>query len=145
MEWIRDGFTISTEPAAVDRAAVAAALAETYWARGIPAETVYRSIDGSLCFSLRDASRQVGFARVVTDGATVAYLGDVFVLPEFQGRGLGQWLVECVMAHPQLQGMRRWMLVTADAHSLYEKFGFKTLARPEFFMELHNPNVYRKP
>jgi GNAT superfamily N-acetyltransferase len=144
MEWQRDGFTISTDVAAIDRTVVAAALAQSYWATDIPAETVSRSIDGSLCFSIRDAERQVGFARVISDGATVAYLGDVFVLPEFQGRGLGKWLVECVMAHPQLQGMRRWLLATADAHTLYEKFGFKPLARPAMFMELHNPNVYRK-
>lgn len=142
MEWSRDGFVVSTEPGAVDRGAVARFLTQSYWARGIPSETVSKAIDGSLCFSLRDATRQVGFARVITDRATIAYLNDVFVLPEFQGKGLGRWLMECVMSHPELQGLRRWVLVTRDAHKLYSEFGFKALARPEGFMEIHNPNVY---
>ncbi len=103
-----------------------------------------RSIDGSLCFALLEGDQQIGFARVISDRATVAYLGDVFVLPEYRGRGLSKWLVECVLAHPQLQGLRRWVLVTADAHGLYSRFGFKPLARPEGFMELHNPQVYSR-
>lgn len=145
MEWTRDTFSVSTDPGAIDHAVVARYLADSYWARNIPPETVARSADGSLCFSLRDSTRQIGFARVVTDRATIAYLGDVFVLPEFQGKGLGRWLVECVMSHPDLQGLRRWILVTRDAHELYEQFGFRRLARPEGFMELHNPDVYSPP
>src|SRR5262245_42985403 len=129
MEWSRDGFTVSTAPAAVDHAVVAGFLAGSYWAHGIPLEVVSKSIEGSLCFSLRDATRQVGFARVITDRATIAYLGDVFILPDLQGRGLGHWLMECVMSHPELQGLRRWVLVTRDAHKLYAEFGFKALAR----------------
>jgi GNAT superfamily N-acetyltransferase len=142
MEWSRNGFVVSTEPGTVDRDAVARFLAQSYWARGIPVEIVSKAIDGSLCFSLRDATRQVGFARVITDRATIAYLNDVFVLPEFQGKGLGRWLMECVMSHPELQGLRRWVLVTRDAHKLYAEFGFKALAMPEGFIESHNPNVY---
>lgn len=142
MEWSRDGFVVSTALASIDHAVVATFLAESYWARGIPMEVVSKSIEGSLCFSLRDPTRQVGFARVITDRATIAYLGDVFVLRDFQGKGLGRWLMECVMSHPELQGLRRWVLVTRDAHDLYAEFGFKALARPESFMELHNPNVY---
>jgi GNAT superfamily N-acetyltransferase len=144
MEWRRDNFRISCNPADVDRAAVTAFLASCYWAQGIPRETVDRSIDGSLCFALLDGASQVGFARVVTDRATIAYLGDVYVLPEYRGKGLGKWLIQCVMSHPDLQGMRRWILVTLDAHELYRPHGFTALARPEGYMELHNPAVYRK-
>jgi GNAT superfamily N-acetyltransferase len=143
-EWSRDGFTVSCDPAKLDHAVVAGFLAESYWAKGIPAETVRRSIDGSLCFALLAGERQIGFARVISDRATIAYLGDVFVLPELRGRGLGKWLVECVLSHPQLQGLRRWVLVTADAHGIYREFGFRQLARPENFMELHDPQVYSR-
>lgn len=144
-EWSRDGFVVSCDPARVDHRVVADFLASSYWARGIPAATVRRSIEGSLCFALLDpAGRQVGFARVITDRATIAYLGDVFVLPELRGRGLGKWLVSCVMAHPDLQGLRRWVLVTLDAHGVYEPLGFRPLARPELFMERHDPGVYTR-
>jgi len=143
MEWTRSGFVVTCDPHRLDRKVVADFLAGSYWAKGIPAETVSRSIDGSICFSLLEGRRQVGFARVVSDRATIAYLGDVFVLPEFRGRGLGKWLVECVMSHPELRGLRRWILVTRDAHGLYEQLGFKPLGRPEGYMELHNPDAYR--
>lgn len=143
MEWTHDGFVVTCDPQRVDRKVVRDFLVSSYWAKGIPAETVDRSIDGSLCFALLKGERQVGFARVVSDLSTVAYLGDVFVLPEFAGRGLGKWLVECVMSHPDLQGLRRWILVTRDAHGLYEQLGFKPLGRPEGYMEVHNPDVYR--
>jgi GNAT superfamily N-acetyltransferase len=92
---------------------------------------------------LLEEDTQIGFARVVTDCATLAYLADVFVLPEYRGAGLGKWLIECVMSHPDLQGLRRWVLGTRDAHGLYQKFGFTPLKRPEVFMELHNPDLYR--
>jgi GNAT superfamily N-acetyltransferase len=143
MEWTRGGFIVTCDPDKVDRKVVAAFLAGSYWATGIPAETVSRSIDGSLCFTLLEGGNQVGFARVISDRATIAYLGDVFVLPEFRGKGLGKWLMECVMSHPELKGLRRWILVTRDAHGLYEQLGFKPLSRPEGYMELHNPDAYR--
>jgi GNAT superfamily N-acetyltransferase len=127
----------------VDHAMVTDFLAASYWSQGIPASVVSRSIAGSLCFALRDETRQIGFARVISDRATIAVLNDVFVLPEFRGRGLGKWLVECVMSHPELQGLKAWILVTRDAHDLYSRFGFKELARPERYMELRNPDVYR--
>lgn len=101
------------------------------------------SFEGSLCFALRDETRQIGFARVISDRATIALLNDVFVLPEFRGRGLGKWLVECAMSHPELQGLKAWMLVTRDAHELYRRYGFNALARPERYMELRNPDIYR--
>jgi GNAT superfamily N-acetyltransferase len=141
-EWSRDGFTVTCDPRRVDRSVVAGFLAASYWARGIPAETVNRAIDGSLCFALLAAQAQIGFARVISDRATIAYLGDVFVLPEFRGRGLGRWLMECVMSHPELQGLRRWILVTRDAHGLYRQLGFKALGSPEGYMELHRPDIY---
>lgn len=143
-EWTREGFTVSCDPAKLDHAAVAGFLAGSYWAQDIPADTVRRSTQGSLCFALLAGTQQVGFARVISDRTTIAYIGDVFVLPEHRGRGLSKWLMECVLAHPELQNLRRWLLVTRDAHGLYERFGFKPLARPEFFMELHNPRVYSR-
>jgi len=143
MEWTRDVFTVTCDPLKLDRGFVAAFLASSYWAQGIPPQTVSRSIDGSLCFALLGPEGQIGFARVISDRATIAYLGDVFVAPEHRGRGLGKWLMQCVMAHPELQGLRRWILVTRDAHGLYEPLGFKPLAHPERFMERHDPGVYR--
>lgn len=145
MEWTRGELTITTDPARVDRAAVRAFLAGSYWAEGIPSEIVDRSIDGSIPFALFDGPRQIGFARAITDRATFAYLADVYVLDEYRGRGLGTWLVEAVMSHPDLQGLRRWMLVTRDAHGLYEKFGFTALSKPERVMEIAKPDIYKKP
>jgi GNAT superfamily N-acetyltransferase len=144
MEWMRDGFVVSCDPRKLDRALVAGFLHDAYWSRGIPPATVDRSIEGSLCFSLWSPASQVGFARVVSDRATFAYLGDVFVVPEYRGRGLGKWLVQCVLSHPDLQGLRRWVLVTRDAHELYRSLGFCELARPEGYMERHDPEVYRR-
>ena len=142
MNWVRDQFTVTCDSAKLDRAAIAQFLASTYWAKGIPAETVERSLEHSLCFALLEGDRQVGFARIISDYATIAYLGDVFILPEYRGRGLATWLMDCVVSHPRLQGLRRWILATRDAHGLYEKFGFTPLKKPEIFMERHDPNVY---
>jgi GNAT superfamily N-acetyltransferase len=119
-------------------------LTQTYWAKGIPKETVRRSIEGSLCFALLHKDEQIGFARVISDRATIAYLGDVFVLEPYRGRGLAKWLMECVSSHPDLQGLRRWMLATSDAHGLYRQFGFKELGKPHVFMERHDPDVYTR-
>jgi GNAT superfamily N-acetyltransferase len=141
-DWVRDTFTITCDPAKLDVAVIAQFLASSYWAQRIPADTVAKSLQHSLCFALLDGERQIGFARVISDRATIAYVGDVFVLPEYRGRGLGTWLMECVLGHPELQGLRRWLLATRDAHGLYEKFGFTPLKRPEIFMERHDPDVY---
>ncbi len=140
--WTNGTFTVTCDPARMDRAAIAEFLASSYWAKGIPPATVERSLAHSLCFVLLDGERQVGFARVISDHATIAYLGDVFVLAEYRGRGLSKWLMECITRHPELQGLRRWILATRDAHGLYEKFGFTPLKAPEFFMERHDPDVY---
>jgi GNAT superfamily N-acetyltransferase len=143
MEWIRDRFTVTTDRARLDRDVIVRFLASSYWAENISRSTVDKSIDNSLCFGLLEENRQIGFARVVTDSATFAYLADVFVLPEHRGAGLGKWLIECVVSHPELQGLRRWVLGTRDAHGLYRRFGFTPLKRPEIFMEIVNPDVYR--
>ncbi len=116
---------------------------ESYWARGIPLETLQRAIDNSLCFAGFVDGRQVAFARVVSDFATFAYLGDVFVLPEVRGKGHARALMEAIDAHPKLQGLRRFQLVTSDAHGLYERFGFTPLAHPARHMERHRPDVYK--
>jgi GNAT superfamily N-acetyltransferase len=115
---------------------------ESYWARGIPRPTLEKSVRNSLCFGLFEGNRQVGLARVISDYATFSYLGDVFVLPEYRGRGLAKWLMQCVVAHPELQNLRRWILVTKDGHGLYRKSGFTQLAQHERFMELCDPAVY---
>ena len=143
--WERDGFTISTDPARIDLDLVHGFLAASYWAAGIPREVVRRSIEHSLCFGLYQQDRQVGFARVVTDRATFGYLGDVFVLEPYRGRGLARWLMEVVHAHPELQGLRRWVLLTRDAHDLYRGAGYTPLAAPERYMERWAPDVYRSP
>jgi len=117
---------------------------EAYWSRGIPRETVERAIAGSQCFGgYIDGAGQVAFARVVTDGATFGYLADVFVLPAHRGCGYGRQLVDAVLAHPQLQGLRRFMLATSDAHGLYAQFGFTEPARPQTLMEILRPGIYQ--
>lgn len=114
----------------------------SYWAKGISREVVVKSLDNSLCFGLFKGNKQIGFGRVVTDRATFAYLADIFIVEEYQGKGLGKWLIECIVKHPELQSLRRWMLATADAQQLYHLYGFVPLGNPERFMEKHNPNIY---
>jgi GNAT superfamily N-acetyltransferase len=140
--WVNGSFTVTCDPAKLDLDVVAEFLASSYWAKGIPRATVQKSLASSLCFALLDGDRQIGFARVISDYATIAYLGDVFVLPEYRGRGLSKWLMDCITSHPELQGLRRWILATRDAHGLYRQYGFTALKSPEFFMERHDPNVY---
>ena len=140
----REGFEISTDPVRLDFAAMHAYLTRSYWSPGIPLETVMRGARASLCFGLYYERRQIGLARVITDGASFAYLCDVYVLEEYRGRGLARWLMEVVVAHPALRGLRRIVLITRDAHGLYEKFGFKPLTKPEGYMEMHRPGLYRK-
>ncbi len=141
------GFRISTDPAQLDLAVVHRFLAEdSYWARNIPLDTVARAVAHSLNFGLyAPGGEQAGFARVVTDRATFAWLCDVFVLPAFRGQGLSKWLMEVVWAHPELQGLRRQLLATLDAHGLYEQFGFQPLAAPERYLEVRRANPYGTP
>ncbi len=140
--WTKGEFEISTDRARLDLGIVHGFLTNSYWARGIPLETVQRSIENSLCFGIYQSDRQIGFARVITDCATFAYLADVFVVPAYRGRGLSKWLMECIVQHPELQGLRRWMLATQDAHGLYRHYGFTELKSPERWMEIHRPDVY---
>ncbi|HKF23951.1 MAG TPA: GNAT family N-acetyltransferase [Candidatus Angelobacter sp.] len=144
--WRREGdeFEISTDNTRLDVPAVHAFLTASYWAKGIPLPVVERSVRNSICFGIYRGHEQVGFARVVSDRATFAYLADVYVLPGFRGRGLAKWLMECIMAHPDLQGLRRWSLLTRDAHRLYQAFGFEPLHAPERWMEKHDPDVYAR-
>lgn len=143
VEFHRGDFVVSTDPARLNLDVIHDFLTHCYWARGIPRQTVARSIEHSLCFGIYDGSgTQVGFGRVITDFATVAYLGDVFVLQSHGGRGLSKFMMDCIMQHPALQGLRRWILLTRDAHGLYKNFGFTPLKSAERYMELHRPDVY---
>jgi len=145
VEWTRGGFSISTEPERLDRSLIREFLADSYWARGIPREVVDRSIEGALCFGIYEGRAQVGFARVITDRATFAYLADVFVLESHRGRGLAVWLMEVIMEYPDLRGLRRWILMTRDAHGLYRKFGFREIADASRCMEIVDREVYARP
>jgi GNAT superfamily N-acetyltransferase len=142
MEWRRGEYTVSDDRWRVDREVVHRFLHDCYWARGIPREVVERSIRHSLCFGVYHGRDQVGFARTVTDHATFAYLADVFVLDAHRGRGLSKFLMECVVEHPALQGLRRMILATRDAHGLYARFGFHAPKSPSVWMEIHDPDVY---
>lgn len=143
---LRDGeYVVSDDPARIDIAYVHAFLAASYWSPGIPRDVVARAIANSLPFGLYDASgKQAGFARVITDRATYAYIADVFVDEGHRGWALGKLLMRAIMYHPDLQGLRRWSLATRDAHALYRQFGFRDLAHPERFMEIADPDVYKR-
>ena len=144
--WQRAEYEISDERSRLDIKVIHEFLsAESYWATGRDLETVKRSIDNSLPFGLYCQGRQVGFARVVTDYATFGWVADVFVLKDYRGRGLSKWLMEVILAHPDLQGFRRWVLATKDAHELYRKFGFQDLKRPERWMERPDPGMKESP
>lgn len=133
--WQRDGYEISTDNARIDEEVVINFLATAYWAANRAPETTRRAIAHSLCFGMYHGDKQIGFARVTTDYATFGYIGDVFVVEAYRGRGLAQWLMECIVAHPELQGLRRWLLITRDAHGLYEKTGFGPLVHADLWME----------
>jgi GNAT superfamily N-acetyltransferase len=145
VEQRRGDYLISTERARLDLDMVHSFLTNSYWAKGVSRDVVARSIQHSLCFGIyhRNAE-QVGFARVISDYATFAYIGDVFVLEAHRGQGLSKWLMECIIQHPMLQNLRRWVLLTRDAHGLYSKFGFTPLKAPERYMERHDPGVYSR-
>ena len=142
-EWERGEFTISTDPSRIDLDVVHGYLSTSYWAAEIPRELVARSIAHSLAFGIYQGAVQVGFSRVITDRATFAYLADVFVLEEFRGRGLARWMMEVIVAHPELQGLRRWMLATRDAHGLYRQHGFEPVANPGALMQILRIDPYR--
>ena len=137
-------YEITCDKSRFDMAAIHRFLTQSYWSPGIPLAVVKRAIANSLCFGVLLENQQIAFARVITDSATFAYLADVYVLPEHRGRGLSVRLMEHIVRHPELQGLRRMLLGTRDAHSLYQKFGFKPLAAPETMMEVHDPNIYTR-
>lgn len=140
-EITRDTLTISTDPARLDLEAVCEFLSRAYWAKDRSPATIELSLKNSLVFGVYDSSRMVGMARVITDYATLAWLCDVFVHEDYRGRGIGKWLMECVLAHPDLQGLRRWLLATTDAHGLYRQYGYKPLENIEWWMERFDPDA----
>lgn len=139
----KDGFCISTEKARLDVKAIHHFLStEAYWCLNIPFSKVEVALEHSLNFGLYFREKQIGYARVISDFSSIAYIGDVYVLPEFRGKGLSKWLMQIIMEYPELQGLRRWILSTADAHGLYKQFGWVPVANPERWMEVHNRDVY---
>jgi GNAT superfamily N-acetyltransferase len=145
LEVSRGRFVISTDPTRLDPEGIHATLSNSYWAQGISREIVVRAIAHSLCFGLYDVDKQIGFARVISDYATFGYLADVFVIAEYRNQGLGTWLIEVVRSHPELAGLRRLMLATRDAHSLYRRLSFAPLAEPERFLEIVRKDAYSVP
>jgi N-acetylglutamate synthase-like GNAT family acetyltransferase len=144
MEWKQGEFTITDRREDLDVETIHNFLRESYWAKGIPRPIMEKAVSNSLCFGVYHNSNQVGFGRAVTDHATFAYLADIFVVPAYQGRGLGKWLVSCILAHPELQGLRRLLLATRDANKLYQQAGFVSLRKPDWFMEINDPDIYQR-
>ena len=145
-EWTRNEYTISTNNARLDLPLIHDFISnQSYWGQGRKLETVQRSIDNSLNFGLYKSNQQIGFARVVTDFATFAWVADVFVLEAHRGQGLAKWLMESILSHPELQQFRRWVLATKDAHKLYRQLGFRELKRPERWMERPDPQMQEAP
>lgn len=139
----KDNFSISTDTTKLDIASIHQFLStKAYWSLNIPKEKVAQSIQNSLCFGVYDAGKQIGFARIISDYTTIAYLGDVYIHEAYRGKGLSKWLMETIMKHPNLQGLRRWILLTGDAHELYRKFGWSEISDASKWMEIHNKNCY---
>ncbi len=146
MEFHNAEFTISTDKSRLQFDVINKFFAEdSYWAQLRTPLQTRTAIENSICFGMYHDGKQIGFARVVSDQATFAYLGDVFVLSEYRGQGLSKWLMETIIAHPYLQGLRRWILATRDAHGLYEQYGFGPLVYPDRWMELTAPDAYNRP
>ncbi|MEP7361417.1 MAG: GNAT family N-acetyltransferase [Chloroflexota bacterium] len=144
--WTRGDFEVSTDPARVDLAVTHGFLtSDAHWSEAVPMEIVERAIANSIVFGAYKGAAQVGFLRVVSDRATFAWIGDVFVLPDHRGQGLSKFLMECAIGHPELQGLRRWMLATRDAHGLYKRYGFTELHDATRFMERWDPEIYKRP
>ena len=144
MQPLANVYRISTETSDMDIHFIHRFLSNSYWAKSIPFETVQKAVEGSMPFGVFKGDEQVGFARVITDGATFAYLADVFIDEAYRGLGLSKFLMEAIMAHPRLQDLRRFVLITRDAHGLYEQFGFTPISNPELWMQVHRPDVYEK-
>ncbi|MFN8291833.1 MAG: GNAT family N-acetyltransferase [Chitinophagaceae bacterium] len=143
----QDEFMISTDPSLLDIGVIHSYLCDqSYWAAGISREVVKKSVENSLCFGVYTGGTQIGFARLVTDRATFAYLADVFILEPYRGKGLSKWLISVIQSHPELQSLRRWVLGTRDAQGLYEQFGWSVFTEEtrKRFMQRHFPDVYRQ-
>lgn len=143
----QDTYTISTDKNLLDLDSIVRYLSkDSYWAAGVSRDIVQKSIQNSLCFGvyeeMGETTKQIGFARLITDMATFAYLADVFILPEYRGLGLSKWLMASIVSMPELQGLRRWLLATRDAHGLYAQYGFTPLDKPDRFMQKYNPDIY---
>lgn len=137
------GYRISCDVDDMQLSVIHSFISESNWAKGIPIETMATAIRNSLCFGIfTESGEQIAFARMITDRATFAYLADVYVAQYYRNNGLSKWLMSTIVQHPDLQGIRRMVLATSDAHGLYEQFGFKALANADVFMEIHNSNVY---
>lgn len=144
MEYMKEHYRISTDRAIINVELVHNYLCHhSYWAEGIPVHVVQKSIENSLCFAVYNDEEQVGFARVISDFATYAYIADLFVVPEERGKGLSKWLMQVIMDHPELQGLRRFVLATKDAHGLYAQFGFTAYSNPDRLMTISNPDIYK--
>ncbi|PJJ79052.1 acetyltransferase (GNAT) family protein [Mucilaginibacter auburnensis] len=136
----KKGFLISTDQSLLDMDVIYNYLdKDSYWSKGVPFDRLERAVKNSLSFGVYHNKTQIGFARVITDTATFAYLADVFILPDYRRQGLSKWLVQTIMVHPDLQGLRRWSLATADAHGLYAQFGFSEITHPERWMQIYTP------
>ena len=143
LEIYRNEYLISTDKNKLDIELIYNFLTnESGWSNGIPIEKVEKSIDNSLNFGIYVGQKLIGYARVISDFSTIAYLGDIFIITEYRGLGLSKWLMESIMGHKELQDLRRWILLTSTAEWLYEKYGFTKLPKPEIYMEKFNPNVY---
>lgn len=144
-DFVSKAYHISTDKSKLNLHVIHKFLSEdSYWSKNIPIEIVKKGIENSLCFGVYYNDVQIGFARMITDYASFAYLADVFILHDHRGKGLSKWLMKEILDHPDLKDLRRIMLATADAHELYKKFGFTSPAKPERIMEIHKPNVYNK-
>ncbi len=145
MTIVKDDFSISTDRERLDLQVIHDFLSkESYWVQGISLEKVILAADHSLNFGVYHQDRQVGYARVITDFTRIAYLADVFIITAYRGRGLSKWLVKTILGHPDLQDLRRWMLHTKDAHGLYQQLGWTTAVKPETYLEIYKPNIYKQ-
>ena len=138
----KNNYFISTDKSKIDIEYVHGFLSQSYWSPGVPIKVVKKAMKGSLCFGVYYQDKQIGYARIVTDRATFAYLADVFIDENYRGKGLGKWLVEAILAHPHLRGLRRILLAIKDAHKLYEQCGFTSVSNPERYM-VYNPTAYK--
>jgi N-acetylglutamate synthase-like GNAT family acetyltransferase len=144
LEYQKENLTISTNPTKLDFDFIHKCLNESYWAKGIPLEVVKKSVTNSIPYGVYEKDKQIGFARLITDKATFAYLADVLITADYRGNGFSKWLMECIMKNPEIQDIRLFLLATQDAHTLYQKYGFMPVAEPKRFMEIFKPNIYQQ-